>query len=523
MGLLDKYVKNLTSSDDGLTDEDRKKLKRRGLLQFGLNMLATPTGQGGVFQAAGRSLLGATDDLQKQSGVMANDALARKYQGANGQPFNMAGYRNEYMSKHPEKFMTAGGNNELESYDRYLADLASPDPRVRAAAEQKLYLAAKPAATPYELKLDSNNNPNSFDKRTGAIGQANTTGNAPQSNYSGLPIPETDKYVKNILFNAGPLPPNLSNEDKVARLLPHLVKQESGGNPNAVSPKGAIGLAQVMPATATNPGYGVAPLRDSSPQENVRFGHDYLLALMNQYGGDERKALAAYNAGPGRVDQWQKQPNSPFVARTPEDIKGAEARAAAQAQANVDLTMQPQIERAKAGVQLETAPAIATATTTATENAKNQAAITAKRQTQQADRTNAADATLPLLDEAETYLKTATGSLAGSAIDSTAGAFGQSTEGAQGAAQLRIIAGYLTSKVPRMEGPQSNTDLLNYKQMAGDLGNELLPRETRLAALQAIRKLNLKYASQNQTQDRRATDKPKTLSIEERAAKYRNK
>ncbi len=87
-------------------------------------------------------------------------------------------------------------------------------------------------------------------------------------------------------------------------LLPALIQQESGGNPNAVSPKGAFGLGQTMPATARDPGYGVAPMRDSSPREQRRIARDYLAAMLQKYRGNDRLALAAYNAGPGNVDKF---------------------------------------------------------------------------------------------------------------------------------------------------------------------------------------------------------------------------
>lgn len=85
-----------------------------------------------------------------------------------------------------------------------------------------------------------------------------------------------------------------------------VMMQESGGDPNAVSPAGARGLMQLMPGTARDPGYGVAPARDDSPAENMRVGEDYLRAMLRQYGGNRTLALAAYNAGPGRVDQALK-------------------------------------------------------------------------------------------------------------------------------------------------------------------------------------------------------------------------
>jgi hypothetical protein len=75
---------------------------------------------------------------------------------------------------------------------------------------------------------------------------------------------------------------------------------ESGGNPNAVSPKGAVGLMQTMPNTLRDPGFGVAPARDNSPAEQARVGRDYLSAMTKQYG--TQGGLAAYNMGPGA---WQ--------------------------------------------------------------------------------------------------------------------------------------------------------------------------------------------------------------------------
>lgn len=64
----------------------------------------------------------------------------------------------------------------------------------------------------------------------------------------------------------------------------------------------AKGAMQVMDATNADPGYGVAPAKDNSPEERVRVGRDYMLAMVKNYGGDLAKAWAAYNAGPGKVD-----------------------------------------------------------------------------------------------------------------------------------------------------------------------------------------------------------------------------
>lgn len=71
------------------------------------------------------------------------------------------------------------------------------------------------------------------------------------------------------------------------------------------SPAGAKGEMQVMDGTNKNPGYGVRPAADDSPDERARVGRDYLQALMQKYG-DPAKAWAAYNAGPGALDKALK-------------------------------------------------------------------------------------------------------------------------------------------------------------------------------------------------------------------------
>jgi soluble lytic murein transglycosylase-like protein len=89
-------------------------------------------------------------------------------------------------------------------------------------------------------------------------------------------------------------------------LVKSVVKAESNFQPNAISPKGAIGLMQLMPGTAKE--LGVDP---HIPEQNVEAGTRYLRDLLVKYAGNEdqvARAIAAYNAGPNAVDKYQGVP-----------------------------------------------------------------------------------------------------------------------------------------------------------------------------------------------------------------------
>jgi soluble lytic murein transglycosylase-like protein len=103
--------------------------------------------------------------------------------------------------------------------------------------------------------------------------------------------------------------------------LQSVAAAESGYRENAVSPKGAIGLMQVMPATAK--AYGADP---SIPEQNVDAGTRYLRDLLLKYRADDHqvsRALAAYNAGPGAVERYDGVPpyqeTQDYVARVIRD------------------------------------------------------------------------------------------------------------------------------------------------------------------------------------------------------------
>jgi hypothetical protein len=90
-----------------------------------------------------------------------------------------------------------------------------------------------------------------------------------------------------------------------------------------------------------------------------------------------------------------------------------------------------------------------------------------------------------------------TASGAGSMVDSTANFFGKSTKGADLASQLDTISGWLTSNVPRMEGPQSDKDVANYRIMAAAVGDRTKPVSQRVAAAEELKGLQAKYADLN--------------------------
>lgn len=97
----------------------------------------------------------------------------------------------------------------------------------------------------------------------------------------------------------------------------------------------------------------------------------------------------------------------------------------------------------------------------------------------------------------ELLSKNPTGSGMGAAADAALGFIGQPTESSKTADALEALSGWMVSNVPRMEGPQSNVDVLNYQKMAGRVGDRSLPVENRKEALAVVMDLQNKYAAIN--------------------------
>lgn len=122
-----------------------------------------------------------------------------------------------------------------------------------------------------------------------------------------LPKPELDKLVEEGAQTQGVKP----------ELIRAVIDEESGGRPCAVSWKGAQGLMQLMPETAQE--FGVKDPFD--PRQNVETGTKLLKQLLVKYKDDVSLALAAYNAGAGRVDQDGAVPQIPETQKYVNDIQ----------------------------------------------------------------------------------------------------------------------------------------------------------------------------------------------------------
>jgi membrane-bound lytic murein transglycosylase MltF len=166
---------------------------------------------------------------------------------------------------------------------------------------------------------------------------------ADRDGYVDVPTDEIDRFEKDLSAPAGATAHNSQPMNEVINavssrhhldpdLINSVIHAESGFNPRAVSPKGAQGLMQLMPQTASK--LGVADTFD--PGANVEGGTRYLRELLERYNFDLIKALAAYNAGPQRVEQYHGVPpyyeTQAYVARIIRDFnrkKLAERKAAA--------------------------------------------------------------------------------------------------------------------------------------------------------------------------------------------------
>lgn len=298
-GLYDKLS---PGNDPTLTDEQREALGRQGLLNFGIGMLQ-PRGEGfsGSLASGLRSGLlsmnEGTQDIANQR--YKDEILARTRQGME---------RNTAIEQAMEGVLNPDGTINQERWGN-LARIA-PDEA----------LAVREKATPkpqndWTLAQIG-------DGEGGLLDVWVNKDTRELRDLTGAPIGGGGLLSSHTVADGVQPSGGLLGADMLPQLEQAVMKVESNGNPNAVSPKGAIGTMQTMPGTLRDPGYGVAPARDNSPQELERVGKDYLAAMLRQYG-DPRLALAAYNWGPGNVDAALRSGKTPeqVIASAPKETR----------------------------------------------------------------------------------------------------------------------------------------------------------------------------------------------------------
>ncbi len=167
-----------------------------------------------------------------------------------------------------------------------MQDAQSQDERVRAAMESSLAAQRE-----------------SVQKQAKAAGATMTPFAPPpaagmmSADCDPIPQPELTKMIDEVSSKNG----------VSADLVKEVVRQESGFKPCAISNKGAAGLMQLMPATQVQ--FSVSDPFDA--QQSLNGGTKLLKQLLDRYDGDVSKALGAYNAGAGRVDQAGGVPDIP--------------------------------------------------------------------------------------------------------------------------------------------------------------------------------------------------------------------
>jgi len=346
---LEGLLGRVTPGWQNLNDQDKSAIARQGLLASGLAMLSARNGGNfGASLADGLSsgLLAVNQGVaDTENSRYKNEILARTRQGME---------RNTAIEQAQRGVLNSDGSLNEDSWSQW----ANVDPVGAQEFRQKASPRAKwePGQIGYRDPktgenglLDVLRNTETQEYRDlqgnvisqGLLGQA---AGRPQMPDSGLLAPSRAASPTGGLLGGDVLP----------GLEQAVMQVESGGNPAAVSPKGALGTMQTMPGTLTDPGYGVAPARDRSPAEMERVGKDYLQAMLTQYG-DPRLALAAYNWGPGNVDRAMQKHGG--------NVDAVLANAPAETQAYVPKVLQQAGGQIAAGPQIGFRPAKAPAQT----------------------------------------------------------------------------------------------------------------------------------------------------------------
>jgi soluble lytic murein transglycosylase-like protein len=157
-----------------------------------------------------------------------------------------------------------------------------------------LVVGAVPAQAQTYSSRDANGNLVLSDRPLGRNQRTYAVGGAPSVRTTRQPIATYRNQYEDLIVA------NSQRYGVRADLVRAVIQAESAFNPRARSPKGALGLMQLMPATARE--MGVSKVFD--PAQNIRGGVAYLKLLLDRYDDNEELALAAYNAGPGAVERY---------------------------------------------------------------------------------------------------------------------------------------------------------------------------------------------------------------------------
>ena len=169
-------------------------------------------------------------------------------------------------------------------------------------------IAAKQSASVEKMASSIEKQKSSAQAQVGAGGTADSFFTATWTTPAAIPVPTIIPGCQPMAEDE--LKPLIADSAKAQDVKPEVIRavihRESDSYACAVSDKGALGLMQLLPEVAQQ--FGADPL---DPKQNIQAGTKYLKQLMTRYKGDLRLALAAYNAGPQRVDADNKVPDIP--------------------------------------------------------------------------------------------------------------------------------------------------------------------------------------------------------------------
>lgn len=311
--------------------------------------------------------------------------------------------------------------------------------------------------------------------------------------FANMPVYQRDAAGNIVaLPKAGAAPNDLEN------VWSRMIGRESGGRQFGAdgqpltSPKGAVGISQVMPDTAPEAAQLAGLPFDENryrtdPQYNEALGRAYFNEMVRQFG-DPARAAAAYNAGPGRVREALQKGGDNWLSLLPAETRDYVA-------AVVGGGGGSRVVDASAGFRAGTQNGLPgqfgpDGRFYPDPAPKGPAAGKGKQDRRDGDPVRV----LQLAGEARRILQEeASGGLIQKGVDVLSGVVGASTRSSRAAAKLSQIAAGLVLNLPRLEGPQSDKDVALYKEQAARVGNTELPVEDRLAALDVLIDLLGKY------------------------------